>query len=147
MKLGLSCAIQAGKTDISFAPYQRHTRQPLEAVHSSRAIQAPIALGGFVYKNVESLWHGTPCQLLSLRSVCRLTCTTNLGLFADYHTLQYSGIFMSSQLLCDLPNFAVVESVLLEYRVKNPKSVADLVDRLGGRYQELGRSFCGGFAD
>jgi len=36
-----------------------HTKHPFCAVHSSKAIQAPIALGGSVYKNVESLWLGT----------------------------------------------------------------------------------------
>jgi hypothetical protein len=35
------------------------TRQPFSAVQSSKATQAPTALGGSVYKNVESLWQGT----------------------------------------------------------------------------------------
>ena len=35
------------------------TRQPFSGVQASSAIQAPIALGGFVYRNVESLWLGT----------------------------------------------------------------------------------------
>jgi hypothetical protein len=37
----------------------RHTKHPFAGVQSSRAIQAPTALGGSVYKNVESLWQGT----------------------------------------------------------------------------------------
>ena len=35
------------------------TRHPFSGVHDSSAIQQPTALGGSVYRKVESLWHGT----------------------------------------------------------------------------------------
>ena len=41
------------------------TRHPLDGVQSSKAIQAPIALGGLEYRNVESLCVGTADQTLA----------------------------------------------------------------------------------
>jgi hypothetical protein len=41
------------------------TRHPFDGVQSSKAIQVPIALGGSVYRNVESLWVGTADQTLA----------------------------------------------------------------------------------
>lgn len=39
------------------------TRHPFCGVQSSRAIHAPTALGGSVYRNVESLCIGTNCRI------------------------------------------------------------------------------------
>lgn len=62
--LELACVILGGTTTVQYnhSSWILLTKQPFSAVQASRAIQAPIALGGSVYKNVESLWLGTSNQ-------------------------------------------------------------------------------------
>lgn len=44
---------------VTYTRSTRLTRHPFVLVQSSSAIQTPIAEGGEVYRNVESLWIGT----------------------------------------------------------------------------------------
>ena len=53
-QLGTSLLVSVGHCRSSLVPVVL-TKHPFSAVHSSRAIHAPIALGGSVYRNVESL--------------------------------------------------------------------------------------------
>ncbi len=53
----------ADQTGISPVVAANRTKAPFSDVQSSSAIQKPTADGGSVYRNVESLWHGTVATL------------------------------------------------------------------------------------
>jgi hypothetical protein len=141
----------------------RLTRHPFEVVQSSKAIQQPIADGGSVYRNVESLCIGTSVvntqpslhpppawplthsrrQPLDTRT---LTLAANARLLADDHTLQYPRALHLPQLLCQIAHPIIFERIPLEDWVEHGEGVPYLVDRTRGRHEELGgcRGCCGG---
>lgn len=132
------------------------TRQPFSGVQSSSAIQHPMALGGSVYRNVESLWQGTGVSSARggtqlRRSVvllntaqdtvlghARLTDTTDTRLLADDHGLEHARVrdaaVQTPRDVLDL----VRRRDLAEHRV-GEQAVPDLVDRTRGRVQEFRR--------
>ena len=60
--------------------------------------------------------------------VAELTCSANLGLLADDHTLQDPWTLMHPQILSYGPDLVVLEGVLLKYGVEYSKGVTDLVN-------------------
>jgi len=95
------------------------TRQPFAGVQSSKAIQAPTALGGSVYKKVESLWHGTTVSEYHVHPEPRRpTDTTNPRLFTDNHTLQYLCTLEMPQILRDIPDAPIFKRIFPKYGIK-----------------------------